>query len=73
MLPAWWGQGYAFEAASAVLAYGRDILGIRRVVAITSLDNDRSIRLLEALGLTFERMLTIGTSDEELRMYGIGP
>jgi len=38
-LPDYWSQGLAFEAASAVMNYGRQTLGLRRIVAITSLDN----------------------------------
>jgi RimJ/RimL family protein N-acetyltransferase len=54
-LPRFWGRGYALESASAVLAYGREILELDRIVAITSPDNDASIRLLEKIGLRFEQ------------------
>jgi RimJ/RimL family protein N-acetyltransferase len=61
-LPRFWSQGYAYESASAVLNYGRDALGIRRVLAITSPDNEASIRLLTRLGFSYEgtRCLTEG-------------
>jgi RimJ/RimL family protein N-acetyltransferase len=59
LLPGFWGQGYAFEAAAAVLDLGRRAFDLRRVLAITSLDNDSSIRLLEKLGLQFERLLEL--------------
>src|SRR4051812_21539892 len=39
-------QGFGFEATAAVLQHGRDVLGIGRIVAITSPDNQESIRLL---------------------------
>ena len=70
LLPEHWGRGYAYEAASAVLAYGREVLGLRRVVAITSADNDSSARLLEKLGLRFERMLKLSAGSEGLRLFG---
>ena len=38
-----------------MLAYGREILELDRIVAITSPDNDASIRLLEKIGLRFEQ------------------
>src|SRR5437870_261981 len=38
-LPQYWRQGYAFESAAAVMAYGKDVLGLERIVAISSLDN----------------------------------
>ena len=56
-LPRFWGRGYALESAQAVLAYGREILGLDRIVAITSPDNDASIRLLEKIGLRFEQTI----------------
>ena len=53
MLPAFWGQGYAHEAVSAVMSHGREVLGLQRIVAIVSPDNERSIRILERIGLRF--------------------
>lgn len=49
---AYWGEGYAFEAARAVLddAFGR--LGLGEVVAFTAPANRRSWRLMERLGMT---------------------
>jgi RimJ/RimL family protein N-acetyltransferase len=51
------GQGYAFEAAEAVIQRGHQVLGLGRIVAITSPDNHASIKLLRRLGLEFERSL----------------
>ena len=45
-----WGQGYAFEAARAALAYGRDELGLGEVISLIRSDNLRSIALAERLG-----------------------
>jgi RimJ/RimL family protein N-acetyltransferase len=67
-LPAHWGRGYAFEAARAVLDHSRAALGLGRIVAITSLDNAPSIRLLEKLGFTFERTLRLA-ADDEVRLF----
>ena len=50
-LPDYWSRGYAFESASAVMAYGRDAFALERIVAIVKPDNEGSIRLLEKLGL----------------------
>ena len=69
-LPKYWGKGYAHEAASAVMEYGRNALGLKRIVAITSADNDSSIKLLEKLGLRFERMLKLSNESEEVRLFG---
>jgi RimJ/RimL family protein N-acetyltransferase len=69
LLPAFRAQGYAFEAASAVMAYGADTLGLRRIVAIASPDNASSIRLLGKLGLTFERMVKLTDQGETLSLF----
>ena len=72
LLPPFRSQGYALEAASAVMAYGRDTLGFRRIVAIASPDNDASIRLLGRLGLSFEGRVKLSEKGEELNLYGWG-
>lgn len=51
--PACWGQGYAFEAASAVVAYARDALRLPALLAITGPDNVASNALLRKLGMQF--------------------
>lgn len=63
------GRGYAAEAAAAVLADGESRLGLRRVAAITSLENERSIRLLEKLGFRFERRLRLKPAAPESRLF----
>lgn len=45
------GQGYAREAAAACLRYANEVLGMRRVQAITSASNVRSAHLLARLGM----------------------
>jgi RimJ/RimL family protein N-acetyltransferase len=68
-LPNYWSQGYAFESASAVMTYGREVLGLRRIVAITSPDNDASIRLLERIGLRFEGLIKLSADQSEVRLF----
>ena len=65
--PAYWAQGYAYEAARAALGHARDKLGVGRILAITTKDNEPSMRLLARLGFRFDRMVTMGA--EELRLY----
>jgi RimJ/RimL family protein N-acetyltransferase len=50
LLPGFVGQGYASEAARAVIAYAHGTLGIEQLYAIVQHDNQRSVRLLERLG-----------------------
>ena len=64
-----WGKGFAHESAAAVMEYGRSALGIKRIVAITSPDNEGSIRVLGKLGLRFERMIRMPGSDEDTRLF----
>lgn len=58
-LERYWGKGYAPEAARAVIDYGLHALGLKRIIAYTSLDNDRSIRVLEKLGFRYEKTITL--------------
>jgi RimJ/RimL family protein N-acetyltransferase len=68
-LPEFWSQGFAFEAAAAVMTYGREALGLRRIVAITTLDNAASIRLLGKIGLRFERLIKLAEDQPEVRLF----
>lgn len=70
-LPRHWSKGYAYEAAAATLAHGRDALGLKRIVAITSIDNHSSIKLLQKIGLQFEKTLTLPGDDEPLSFFSI--
>ena len=54
-LPDYWGQGFAFEAASAVMKDAGERRKLTQVLAIVNPDNDASIKLLERLGLRFVR------------------
>ncbi len=70
-LPAYRAQGYAYESAAAVLAYGQSVFGLKRIVAITSPDNDRSAKLLEKLGFSFEKMIQLPDDNEEVKLFAI--
>ena len=48
---AYWGQGYATEAAKAVIAHGFDRLGLREIVSFTVPANMRSRAVMEKIGL----------------------
>lgn len=52
--PDHWGCGYAREASRAILAFGFETLGLRRIVAHTLDGNAAAIRLAEDLG--FQRL-----------------
>lgn len=60
-----WGRGYAAEAAAATLDHARRVLGIGRIVAITKPANAGSMRVLEKIGLRFEKMIHLPGHEEE--------
>lgn len=71
LLPRFWGRGYAFEAAERVARHAFEELGIRRLVAITNPDNAGSIRVLEKLGMRFERTIRLEAGQPKLRLYAL--
>jgi RimJ/RimL family protein N-acetyltransferase len=73
LLPDFWNKGFAFEAAEAVLKDARERLEIQRVLAITSLENDASINLLQRLGFRFERVVQLSPDGEQLRLFKFEP
>jgi RimJ/RimL family protein N-acetyltransferase len=62
-------QGYALEAASAVLDFARRQLKLPRIVAITAAENTRSIALLEKLGLKFDRFISLAEGEPQVRLF----
>jgi ribosomal-protein-alanine N-acetyltransferase len=53
----WWGQGFATEAALAVLRHGFEQLKLNRVVAFHMVRNPASGRALEKIGMRREGLL----------------
>jgi len=49
---AYWGQGYASEAARAALAYGFDRLGLPEIVSFTAVPNQASQAVMARIGMT---------------------
>lgn len=71
VLPDYCGLGLAGEAAAAVVAHARDDLGIEYLTAIVSPENTASIGLIEKLGLTFERAITMPDDEHPISLYGM--
>lgn len=69
LLPQYWSNGYALEAAQAVMEYGHQELGLSRIVAIVNPGNSRSFKLLEKIGLKFERMIRLSAGDSEIELF----
>jgi [ribosomal protein S5]-alanine N-acetyltransferase len=70
-LPEHWGQGYAFEAALAARDHGVRKFGLKRLIGVVSDHNTASIRVLEKLGMRFERMFPMRPDEPEVRLYGV--
>lgn len=68
-LSRFWSKGYALESAAAVLCHAREVLGLHRVVAITSPDNTQSIALLHKTGFKFERKVRLVDHSPELNLF----
>jgi RimJ/RimL family protein N-acetyltransferase len=69
LLPAYRRGGYGREAAEATLSYARDVLGLPRVAAIVSPDNDASIGLLERIGLHCEGLIRLPDGTADVALY----
>lgn len=68
-LPEHQGQGYATEAAAVMLALGHERLRLERIIAVTSVDNERSGLLLEKIGLRYERIILNIATGEKTKLY----
>ncbi|MGH9720398.1 MAG: GNAT family N-acetyltransferase [Bryobacteraceae bacterium] len=55
LIPELWGQGLATEAAQAVLTYGFERAGLSRIVAVAQPANRASTRVMEKIGMAFEK------------------
>jgi RimJ/RimL family protein N-acetyltransferase len=71
-LPAYRSRGYATEAATAVLSYAQEVLGISRVLAITTPDNEVSQRILRRLGFEMQKTIRVSGDEAELSLFATG-
>jgi [ribosomal protein S5]-alanine N-acetyltransferase len=71
----YWGNGFATEAAGAVVGWGFERLGLARVSAARFSDNPASGRVLEKIGMTHEGMLRRhafrGGEFRDMVLYGL--
>ena len=59
------------EAAAAVLAAAAERFALPRVTAIVNPENTGSVKVLERLGMKFERMIRMSESSPEIGLYAI--
>lgn len=69
LLPDFWNKGFAFEAATAVLQDARESLRLECILAITSLDNEASINLLQRLAFRFEKVIELSADQGQVKLF----
>lgn len=69
LLPEYYGCGYAFEAADALLDIAQKDLQLTEFLAITSQDNHASIKLLSKLGFVISGTTILPGEEEELYLH----
>jgi [ribosomal protein S5]-alanine N-acetyltransferase len=70
LLPKFWSKGYAVEAARAVKEHAKNVIGLKRIVAIVDPANEGSIRVLQKIGLHYEKMVRLSADDIDLKLFG---
>ncbi|NNM22464.1 MAG: GNAT family N-acetyltransferase [Flavobacteriaceae bacterium] len=68
-LPGYYGQGYGFEAASEVMRFAREQLGITEILGFTKRENVASIKLLKKLGLREQGTYKFKDDTEDLILF----
>ena len=64
-----WGNGYATEAATAALEFGRDVRSLGPIVSICQTGNDASRRIMQKLGMVFDRRTVDPTCGRAVEVY----
>ena len=70
-LPEYEGRGFGFESATEVLKLARHKFGLRTVAAIVSPNNTNSLKLLNKLGLDYQKRVIPFEDEEELLLFAI--
>ncbi|MDG1476406.1 MAG: GNAT family N-acetyltransferase [Vicingaceae bacterium] len=68
-LPKYWGKGYATEASQAILEYGFDKLELRRIIAIAMKENIASTRVMEKIGMKFDKFAPYEPGSKDVAWY----
>ncbi|MEP2935786.1 MAG: GNAT family N-acetyltransferase [Gilvibacter sp.] len=68
-LPKFWGMGYATEVSHAILEYGFDTLQLDRIIAIAMKENIASIRVMEKVGMEFDKFAPYEPGGEDVVWY----
>jgi len=66
-----WGHGYATEAARPLLGYGLTTCGLERIISIRHVDNVASQRVMDKLGLRFDREELVPGTGQPVAVHAI--
>lgn len=70
-LPEYEGKGYAFESANSIVKQSKNYLGLEMIQAIVLPENQRSIRLLEKLGMEDQGIQGFPGQEVPLKLFQI--
>ena len=68
-LKEFWGRGLATEASRAILAYAFEQLGLEKIIAIAMKENLASIRVMEKVGMHFDKYAPYEPGSEDVAFY----
>jgi RimJ/RimL family protein N-acetyltransferase len=66
-----WGHGYATEAAAEALRLGFTSHNLDRIISIRHLENNRSARVMEKLGLRLDHETVVPGYDQRVAVHAI--
>jgi RimJ/RimL family protein N-acetyltransferase len=69
----YWGRGLATEASRAILTHGFGTLRLQRVIGIADVENKASMRVLEKVGFTLEKLTSYRGHDVAWYVLERGP
>lgn len=70
-LPEYERKGYAFESANKIIKLAQEDFKLTQVSGITTEANMASRKLLEKLGLTFQKFVKLPNEEEELMYFSV--
>jgi len=68
-----WGRGYATESTKALIQYGFEKLGLKRIIAIAYPENKPSIHVMKKCGMRDEGIIHNDQQDIDVVYYTIEP
>ena len=69
LLPEYEGNGFATEAAVAVMKYAKETLKLIKLAAVATPHNVRSIKILTGFGFNFEKIICLPGDEKDWGLY----